>query len=81
MKLSKKTKIRIRKAIAFARTTFLVLFFICLGLAIGSIDSESLIFPLMCFGIGLVCFLISYAFDILLFETAWSGDPKSPFHH
>lgn len=78
--MTKKTKIKIRKGISFARGLFLVLFGICITLVVVSIDSESLVFPLVCFGIGIVCFGISYALDWLLFETAWSGDKKSPFN-
>lgn len=81
MKLTRKTKKRIRWAIAFIRTLFLTLFGIFIAFAIGSIDSASLIFPLGCFGISLVCFGISYALDRLLFETRWSGDSESLFNN
>ena len=79
MKIAKKTKIKIRKAVAFARTAFLMLFFLFVALAICSVDSESLKFPIICSIIGVICFGISYILDHLLFETAWSGDKKSPY--
>lgn len=81
MKFSRKTKIRIRKAFAFARTLFLVLCLICIALVVCSVDGESLVFPIVCFIIGAACFGISYAIDQILWETAWSGDPESPFNH
>ena len=77
----KKTKIRIRKVVAFARTLFLLLCGVFFALVIATINSESLVFTAICFGIGVICFGISYALDCLLFETAWSGDRKSPFNH
>lgn len=79
MKLSRKTKIRIRKAVAFARTGFLVLAVISFAFAIGTVDNPKLIFFLISAGIGTVCAAISLLLDQLLFETAWSGDKKSPY--
>jgi hypothetical protein len=71
MKITRKTKIRIRKAVAFVRTLCLILFFFFLGLAICSIDGPSLTFPIVNLCVGAVCFGISYALDHLLFETAY----------
>lgn len=64
-----KLKIRIRKAVAFTRTLFLVVFLFFVGLAVCSIDGESFLFPAICFGVSVICFGISYALDRLLFET------------
>lgn len=77
--MTKKTKIKIRKTIAFARTLFLYLSILSLALTICSADGPSLKFPIICTIIGIVCFGISYGLDQLLFETAWSGDKQSPF--
>ena len=79
--MTRRTKIRIRKAVAFTRTLLLVLALLCVALTVCSVDSNNIMFPLVCFGIGTVCFGISYALDYLLFETAWSGDKPSPFTH
>lgn len=77
----KNIKIKIRKALSMARKIFLVAFGVCLLFAIISADGESLMLPLVCFGVGAVCFCISYAIDWLLVSTAWSGDKSSPFYH
>ena len=79
MKLSRKTKIRIRKAVAFARTLFLLLGAIFGAFAVVSLDGKSLIFILACLGIGIVCIFVSTLLDELLWQTAWSKDTKSPF--
>lgn len=77
--MTKQTKIKIRKAVAFARTLFLYLCILSIALTICSVDGPSFKFPIICTLIGIVCFGISYALDQLLFETAWSGDKPSPF--
>ena len=77
--MKKQTKIRIRKAVSFIRTLFLCLALLGIGFAICLADDLSLIFPLGCVGISLVCFAISFALDHLLFETAYNT--KSIFYH
>lgn len=75
----RETKIKIRKAITFARTLFLLICVSFIGMTIASVNGDSIAFPIICFGIAMVCFGISYGLDCLLFETAWSGDRPSPF--
>ena len=65
----------IRKCITYARTLFLILFFMCLALTIFSADGPSLVFPVVSTLIGAGCFGISYALDCLL------DDNNSPFMH
>lgn len=79
--IKRKTKIKIRKALSKVRAFLLIVFGVCLFLTVCSVDGESLIFPIVCFGIGVVCFGISYAIDWLLVETAWSGDSSSLYYH
>ena len=81
MKVTRKTKIKIRKAIAFARNLFLVICGIGMLCTICSVDGPSILFPIISMVIAVVCFGISYLLDKLLWETAWSGDLKSPFNH
>ena len=56
----------IRKCIAYARTLFFTLFFVCLALTIISVDEPSFVFPIICTIIGSICFGISYALERLL---------------
>lgn len=79
--ITRKTKIKIRKAVAFARNLLLAVFGICTLLGIMSVDGNSLLFPAICFIIGFVCFGISFILDQLLWQTAWKGDKPSPFMH
>lgn len=65
------TKIRIRKAVSFARTLFAILSVFSFALMVCSADGPSFAFPVACFFVGVVCFAISYILDRLLFETAW----------
>lgn len=67
--MTRKTKIRIRKAVAFARKLCLVIFGICLLLTVVSVDGPSIWFPIACFAVGTVCFGIAYFFDYLLWDT------------
>mgnify|MGYP006361036969 CR=1 FL=1 len=69
MKITRKTKIRIRKTVAFFRTLLFGVALLCIAFTICSVDGPSFVFPLVCFGIGVVCFGISYVLDCLLFET------------
>lgn len=73
MKITRKTATRILKAIAFARTTFFVLFFVFLSLSVCSGDAESLVFCFVCFGISVICIGISYGLDWLLFELSYKN--------
>lgn len=74
MKVSRKTKIRIRKAVSFIRTALFWIALICIGLTICSVDGPSLLFPIIYFVIGMVCAAISYVLDYLLWETSYKGD-------
>lgn len=56
----------IRKCITYARTLFLILFFMCLALTIISVDGPSFVFPIICTIIGSICFGISYVLERLL---------------
>ena len=79
-KLNKKQKITLRKVIAIIRTFFLVVSLISFAIAIASIDGGfvTAIILIVC---GIIEILISIGLDKLLFETAYSGDKKSPFIH
>ena len=79
--MTRHTKIRIRKTVAFMRTLFLFLALLGIAFIFVTADGYSLKFPIVCGVIATVCFSISYALDYLLFETAWSGDKPSPFTH
>ena len=78
--MTKQTKIKIRKAVTFIRTLFFILFGICLALTIATADGSSILFSVVCFVIGTVCFGISYYLDQLLVETHWKGDKPSLFN-
>ena len=79
--MTRKTKIKIRKAVAFARNLFLALCGISILLTICSVDGPNILFPIICMAIAMVFFGISYLLDRLLWETAWKGDKPSPFIH
>ena len=79
--MTKKTKIRIRKTVGFVRTTLFVIALIFMVLVICSVDGPSILFPVICAGIAVVCFGISYLLDELLFQTAWSKDKQYTFYH
>ena len=64
--MTRKTKIRIRKTVEFARTLFLIICGICVFLTIASVDGPSIWFPIVCFAVGSICFGIAYFFDYLL---------------
>lgn len=66
MKLSKKARIRIRKAVAFARILFFALGLICLSLSVCSVDGPNFTFPMVCLIIGVLCLGVSYLLDRLL---------------
>lgn len=76
--MKRQTKIIIRRVAEFIRTALFVLALIFGAIGIVSIDG-SILFSAICFAIGAVCFGISYFLNELLWETAWSGDKKSPF--
>lgn len=79
-KLNKKQKLTIRKMIATMRTFFLVVALISFAIAIASIDGGfvTAIILIVC---GVIEILVSIGLDRLLFETAYSGDKRSPFIH
>lgn len=79
-KLNKKQKLTIRKFISIMRTFFLVVALISFAIAIASIDGGFItaIILIVC---GIIEILVSIELDRLLFETAYSGDKKSPFIH
>lgn len=79
-KLNKKQKLTIRKLISIMRTFFLVVALISFAIAIASIDGGfvTAIILIVC---GIIEILVSIGLDKLLFETAYSGDKKSPFIH
>lgn len=79
-KLNKKQKITLRKVIAIMRTFFLVVALISFAIAIASIDGGFItaIILIVC---GVIEILVSIGLDRLLFETAYSGDKRSPFIH
>ena len=79
-KLNKKQKITLRKVIAIIRTFFLIVALISFAIAIASIDGGfvTAIILIVC---GIIEILVSIGLDKLLFETAYSGDKKSPFIH
>ena len=79
-KLNKKQKLTIRKVTAVMRTFFLVAALISFAIAIASIDGGfvTAIILIIC---GIIEILVSIGLDKLLFETAYSGDKKSPFIH
>lgn len=79
-KLNKKQKLTIRKFISIMRTFFLVVALISFAIAIASIDGGFItaIILIVC---GIIEILVSIGLDRLLFETAYSGDKKSPFIH
>ena len=79
-KLNKKQKLTIRKFISIMRTFFLVVALISFATAIASIDGGFItaIILIVC---GIIEILVSIGLDRLLFETAYSGDKKSPFIH
>lgn len=79
-KLNKKQKLIIRKVVSIMRTFFLVVALISFAIAIASIDGGFItaIILIVC---GIIEILVSIGLDKLLFETAYSGDKKSPFIH
>ena len=79
-KLNKKQKLTIRKFISIMRTFFLVVALISFAIAIASIDGGFItaIILIVC---GIIEILVSIGLDRLLFETAYTGDKKSPFIH
>lgn len=79
-KLNKKQKITLRKVISIMRTFFLIVALISFAIAIASIDGGFItaIILIVC---GIIEILVSIGLDRLLFETAYSGDKKSPFIH
>lgn len=79
-KLNKKQKLIIRTVVSIMRTFFLVVALISFAIAIASIDGGfvTAIILIVC---GIIEILISIGLDKLLFETAYSGDKKSPFIH
>ena len=79
-KLNKKTKLTIRTVVSIMRTFFLVVALISFAIAIASIDGGfvTAIILIIC---GIIEILVSIGLDKLLFETAYSGDKKSPFIH
>lgn len=79
-KLNKKQKLIIRTIVAIMRTFFLVVGLISFAIAIASIDGGfvTAIILIIC---GIIEILVSIGLDKLLFETAYSGDKKSPFIH
>lgn len=79
-KLNKKQKLIIRTIVSIMRTFFLVVALISFAIAIASIDGGfvTAIILIVC---GIIEILISIGLDKLLFETAYSGDKKSPFIH
>ncbi len=78
MKISRKTKIRIRRIVAFIRTMSIYLCLLFIGLAIASADGPSIVLFLVFIGLSTLCFGIAAVLDELLWQTAWSGD-KSAF--
>ena len=76
MKLSRKTKRRIRKGITFARNLFFILFGIFVMLTICSASGEHFEFTTKCFGLAVVCFGVSYILDCLFFEHAYRRDEE-----
>lgn len=79
-KLNKKQKLIIRTVVSIMRTFFLVVALISFAIAIASIDGGfvTAIILIIC---GIIEILVSIGLDRLLFETAYSGDKKSPFIH
>ena len=79
-KLNKKQKLIIRTVVSIMRTFFLVVALISFAIAIASIDGGfvTAIILIVC---GIIEILVSIGLDKLLFETAYSGDKKSPFIH
>ena len=79
-KLNKKQKLIIRTIVSIMRTFFLVVALISFAIAIASIDGDfvTAIILIIC---GIIEILVSIGLDKLLFETAYSGDKKSPFIH
>lgn len=79
-KLNKKQKLIIRTIVSIMRTFFLVVALISFAIAIASIDGGfvTAIILIIC---GIIEILVSIGLDKLLFETAYSGDKKSPFIH
>ena len=79
-KLNKKQKLIIRMVVSTMRTFFLVVALISFAIAIASIDGGfvTAIILIIC---GIIEILVSIGLDKLLFETAYSGDKKSPFIH
>ena len=79
-KLNKKQKLIIRTVVSIMRTFFLVVALISFAIAIASIDGgfvTAIILIVCC----IIEILVSILLDKLLFETAYSGDKKSPFIH
>lgn len=79
-KLNKKQKLIIRTVVSIMRTFFLIVALISFAIAIASIDGGfvTAIILIVC---GIIEILVSIGLDKLLFETAYSGDKKSPFIH
>lgn len=79
-KLNKKQKLIVRTIVSTMRTFFLVVALISFAIAIASIDGGfvTAIILIIC---GIIEILVSIGLDRLLFETAYSGDKKSPFIH
>lgn len=79
-KLNKKQKITLRTVVSAMRTFFLIVALISFAIAIASIDGGfvTAIILIIC---GIIEILVSIGLDRLLFETAYSGDKKSPFIH
>lgn len=81
MKITRKTKIRIRKTVAFIRDSLVFLCLLFMGFAVCSFDGPNKWFPIICIAICVVCFVVARILDELLWQTAWKGDKPSPFNH
>jgi hypothetical protein len=79
MKLSRKTKIRIRRTVAFVRTLCAFLCIICLLLTAISADASNSIWPFAFIGLCVLFFVVAALLDELLWQTAWSGDKPAPW--
>ena len=77
--MKRETKIKIRRITERIRTGFLCLALITAAVGIAEIDGVKPVLTATHLGAGFIFFIISVLLDELLFQTAWSGDKKSPF--
>ena len=74
MKISRKTKIRIRKVLAFARVLSLAMFGVFIMLTICSATKDTIAFAAKCLVGAVACFGAACVFNYVLFGTIYGRE-------